>query len=162
MKKVNMLYSQLSPIISDEHIHFIFTEILHSCSKLFMSYFRKLDASSLNQIARDRITGDVNAFLSVLRNIPSLPDRGLEFEAEVKEWLYKDVKPVKSEDEPKEESVDLPADLNLDALSADILSSVGETVASMTEKSAPADASTEPAAPDTTKEESPIPSADKA
>ena len=108
------------------------------------------------------ITGDVNAFLSVLRNIPSLPDRGLEFEAEVKEWLYKDVKPVKSEDEPKEESVDLPADLNLDALSADILSSVGETVVNMTEKSAPADASAEPAAPDTTKEESPIPSADKA
>lgn len=101
IKKVEVLLSQLKPILPDDQIQvsevwlsewqLIFGSILSELTLFFISRFEAINPSDVPLLGRERlnkdedmtgrIVGDVMCLLAVFRGIPGIPERGMTLES---------------------------------------------------------------------------------
>lgn len=119
IKKVEVLLSQLKPILPDDQIQvsevddgdvqLIFGSILSELTLFFISRFESINPNEVPLIGRERleidvdiihrIVGDIMCLLAVFRSIPGIPERGMTLENAVRtRFLYDQDTKKESED----------------------------------------------------------------
>ena len=120
VKKVEVLLSQLKPILPDDQIQvrevcdvetqLIFGSILSELTLFFISRFESVNPSEVPLIGRERsernaevmcsIVGDVMCLLAVFRGIPGIPERGMTLESAFRTRFLYDQEAKKESEDP--------------------------------------------------------------